>query len=251
MPKIIKKKPAKKKPVQDTEEVKTVALHALDVMKGRQKQAIIIVSAIVAIVLIFVFFNFYTYSQNKKAHELEMEANSIYFPAKTDKSMPETEKWKRAMELYKKAVDVKATPTALFSLGNCYYNLGDYENAIKQYNLFIEKFSGDYVILPLVYQKLASAYLKTGKNEKALETFASLSKIKNGTFKDTALLMEARHYEILGNTAKAQEKYRALVSEFPNSPWSAEATAKVSQKAKTEDKATTGQTPHAVEPVKK
>jgi tetratricopeptide (TPR) repeat protein len=251
MPKIIKKRPAKKKPVQETEGVKNIALHTLDLMKARQKQALIIISAIAATALIFIFFYFFTISQNKKAHELEMEADSIYYPAKTDKSLPATEKWKRALELYKKAVDVKATPTALFSLGNCYYNLGDYENAIKQYGIFTEKFSGDYVILPLVYQKLASAYLKTGKNEKALETFANLSKIKNGIFRDTALLMEAGHYEILGDTAKAQEKYRALVSEFPNSPWSAEATARVSQKTKTENKATTEQTPLAVEPVKK
>lgn len=250
MPKIIKKKPVKKKTAQETEEVKSAALHALDAIKGRQRQVIILISVIAAIAIISIAFKLYLSSQNKKANALEMEANSIYYPVKSDSSLPETEKLKKALELYKQAVDIKATPTALFSLGNCYYNLGDSENAIKYYNMFAGKFSNDYVILPLVYQKLASAYFKTGKNDKALETLANLAKIKNGAFRDTALSMEARHYETMGDIVKAQEKYRALVSEFPNSPWSAEATAKVSRNTK-KDTATTVPAQPAAEPAKK
>jgi tetratricopeptide (TPR) repeat protein len=250
MPKIIKKKPVKKKTAQDTEEVKSAALHALDAIKGRQRQVIIIISIIAAIAIIFSAFTLYHSSQNKEARALEIEADSIYYSDKSNNSLPETEKWKKALELYKKAVDIKATPTALFSLGNCYYSLGDNENAIKYYNMFADKFSNDYVILPLVYQKLASAYFKTGKNDKGLETLANLAKIKNGSFRDTALSMEAKHYETLGDTVKAQEKYRALVSEFPNSPWSAEAAAKVSGNTK-KDTATAEQAQPAAEPAKK
>ncbi len=235
MPIVIKKKAAKKKSVQDAEEVKNAALHALDAVKARQKYVTIIVSAIAVLAMVFAIFKFYSSSQTNKAHELEIEADNIYYPARADKSLPEAEKWKKALELYRKAVDIKATPTALFSLGNCYYNLGDYENAIKQYNLFADKFDNDYVILPLVYQKLASAYFKTAKNDKALETLANLAKINNGAFKDTALLIEARHYEASGNAATAQEKYRTIISEFPNSPWSIEAATRVPDSSKKED----------------
>jgi outer membrane protein assembly factor BamD (BamD/ComL family) len=58
--------------------------------------------------------------------------------------------------------------------------------------------------------------------------------------------MEARHYEEIGDTAKAQEKYKALVSEFPNSPWSVEAAAKVSG-GTVKDAATSEQTQPAPE----
>lgn len=228
MPKVIKKKPAKKRSVEETEEVKTAALHAFGAIKERQKIVIIITSVIAAIAVIAIVLKLYNSSQSNKSHELEMKANSIYYTVNPNNPLPEAEKWKQALELYKQAVDIKATPAALYSLGNCYYNLGDYENAIKQYNTFADKFSNDDVILPLVHQKLASAYFNTGKSDKALEALANLAKIKNGVFRDTALSLEARHYEETGDTAKAQEKYRALVSEFPNSPWSAEATAKVS-----------------------
>ena len=228
MPKVIKKKPSKKRPVEKTEEVKTAALHAFDAIKARQMQVTIIVSVIAVIAIIVIVLKLYSSSQNNKAHELEIKANSIYYTVNPNNQLPEAEKWKKALELYKQAVDIKATPAALFSLGNCYYNLGDYENAIKQYNMFAGKFSNDDIILPLVYQKLVSAYFKTGKNDAAIETLAKLAKIRSGAFRDTALSMEARHYEETGDNVKAQEKYRALASEFPNSPWSAEATAKVS-----------------------
>jgi len=203
-------------------------MHAIDAIKGRQRQVIIISAAIVAIAVIVIVLKLYNSSQNNKAHELEMKADSIYYSVNPDNPLLQTEKWKQALELYKQSVDVKATPTALFLTGNCYYNLGDYENAIKQYNTFAGKFGNDNIILPLVYQKLVSAYYKTGKNDTAADTLSKLSKIRNGAFRDTALSMEASHYEETGDSAKAQEKYKELVSEFPNSPWSAEAAAKVS-----------------------
>lgn len=246
MPKVIKKKPAKKRNVEKTEDVKSAALHAIDAIKGRQRQVIIITTAIAAIAVILIVLKLYSSSQNNKAHELEMKADSIYYSVNPDSLLPQAEKWKQALELYKQSVDAKATPTALFSLGNCYYNLGDYENAIKQYNAFAGKFGNNNIILPLVYQKLVSAYYKTGKNDAAADTLAKLSKIGNGAFKDTALSMEARHYEEIGDTAKAQEKYKALVSEFPNSPWSVEAAAKVSG-GTVKDAATSEQTQPAPE----
>ncbi|NOZ70263.1 MAG: tetratricopeptide repeat protein, partial [Deferribacteres bacterium] len=109
----------------------------------------------------------------------------------------------------------------------CYFNLGDFDNAIRQYNAFIDKFSSNKEILPLVYQKLAAAYFKTKQNDKALETLARLAEIEDGAFKDTALVLEARYYERAGEDAKALEKYKELSTEFPASPWSAEAASKI------------------------
>ncbi len=141
--------------------------------------------------------------------------------------MSEEGKWKKAIKLYQKSIDIKETPTALFYLGNCYYNLGDYDNAIKQYNVFIDKFRMTKGILPLVYQKLTSAYFKINQNDKALESIDKLAKVENGIFKDTALILEARYYERAGESEKALEKYRQVFTEFPTSPWSAEANSKV------------------------
>lgn len=227
MPKIIKKKPVKKKTDQG-EEVKSVALQAVESLKKKQQQVVIVVSVIVAVFLLFFVFSMYSSSQYKKAYSLEMDAHQYYYGDGGDESLSQEDRWKKALELYQQSVDVKATPTALFYLGNCYFNLGDYENAIKQYAVFTDKFSGDKGILPLVYQKLASSYFKTGQNDKALDTLAKLGKVNSGIFKDTALVYEARYYESAGEAVKALDTYRELISEFPSSTWTGEANAKIS-----------------------
>lgn len=250
MPKIIKKKPVKRKPVEETEEVRSAALHALEAVKQRQKQAIIIVAVIVVAAVLLIGFNLYSSSRSQKASELEVEASRYYYREKPYDTMPDAERMKKALELYQGSFDAKSTPTALYYVGNSYFNLNDYENAIKQYTLFTEKFSSDYGILPLVYQKLASAYLKAGKSDKALETLGKLAGIRNGMFRDTALFMEARYYEGIGDTPKAQERYKVIAAEFPASPWAPEATAKTKEPVKQDDGTTPEQPPQAPEPSK-
>ncbi|HDH04354.1 MAG TPA: tetratricopeptide repeat protein [Nitrospirae bacterium] len=226
MPKIIKKRPARKKAVQENE-VKSAALHALDKIKQRQRQVVTGVSVVAALIILYVIFALYSSSMSKKAYSLEMEAYNIYYSDASGESMSEEDKWKKALELYKQSVDIKASPTALFYLGNCYFNLGDYDNAIKEYNLLVDRFSSEEGMLPLVYQKLASAYFRTNQNDKALETLDRLAGVEDGIFKDTALILEAGYYEGAGEKEKALEKYREIITEFPVSPWSAEAGSKV------------------------
>ncbi len=226
MPKIIKKRPVKKKPVQE-DEVKSVALQAIEKVKERQKQVITGISITIILVVLIVIYSTYSSTKSKEAYSIETEAYNTYYGMSIDKSMSEEDKWNKALELYKESVDIKVTPTALFYLGNCYYNLGDYENAINEYNRFVKKFSRAQGILPLVYQKLASAYFRTDKNDKALDALAQLAQVENSSFKDTALVLEARFYESSGQAEKAQEKYRELSMEFPNSPWSGEAGSKI------------------------
>jgi len=251
MPKIIKKKTVKKKTDQGAE-VKSVALHAVESLKKKQKQVVIVVSVIVAVFVLLFVFSMYSSSQYKKAYALEMDANQYYYGDGGDESLSQEDRWKKAMELYQQSVDTKATPTALFYLGNCYFNLGDYENAITQYNVFADKFSGDKGILPLVYQKLASSYFKAGQNEKALDTVGKLGKVNNGIFQDTALVFEARYYETAGESIKSLDTYRKLIAEFPSSAWNAEASAKISaSEAEAAAKETKGSDAAAAEAVTK
>lgn len=226
MPKMIKKRAVKKKSSQG-DEVKSSALQALDVLKKRQKQIITAVSAVAVIVVLYIFFAFYSSSLKNKAYSLEMEANRIYYGSDKDESASDEDKWKKALEIYKKSIDITTTPSALFYLGNCYFNLGEYEKAIKEYSVFTDKFGGEKGIVALVYQKLASAYFRTGQNDNALETLGKLAKVESGIFRDTALIIEARYHEKAGQKEKALDQYRTILTEFPTSPWSVEAKSKV------------------------
>jgi tetratricopeptide (TPR) repeat protein len=226
MPKAIKKRIVKSKTIKE-EKVKSTALQALDALKQRQKHAIIAASAVIGIVILYIVFSLYSSSMAKKAYALETEAYDLYYSEITDESISGAVKWQKAIDLFKKSLDAKATPTAAFYLGNCYFNMADYETAIKEYTSFINKFSQETGILPLVYQKLSSSFFKTGQNEKALETLGKLAKIENGIFGDSALILEARHFAASGEKEKAMGKYRELIINFPASMWTAEANSKV------------------------
>ncbi|NOZ67683.1 MAG: tetratricopeptide repeat protein, partial [Deferribacteres bacterium] len=147
MPKAIKKRPPKKKPVPE-KEVKSAALHALEALRKRQRQAIIAASAVVAVIILYVIYALYSSSAADKAYSFETEAYKYYYVTGTDEVLTGKDRWKKALELFQKSVDIKPTPTALFYLGNCYFNLGDFDNAIRQYNAFIDKFSSNKEILP-------------------------------------------------------------------------------------------------------
>jgi tetratricopeptide (TPR) repeat protein len=226
MPKPIKKKIVKKATVQE-DEVKSALMRTLDAARERQKNLIIALSVIVGIAAIYIIFSVYSASSKEKAYALETDAYKYYYGIGINANMAEKERWGKALDLYKQSVEKKETPTARFYIGNCYYNLGDLDNAIKEYTAFIEKFGNQKEILPVVYQKLASAYSKKKDTAKAIETLESLSKLNNGIFKDTALGLQARYYEAAGDQGKSQEKYKEIVKLFPNSSWSAEAKAKI------------------------
>lgn len=226
MPKVIKKRTARKKPVQESE-VKGAALHAFEAIKRRQKQLIIGVSVIIAIIILFITFSLYSTSKYKKAYSLHMEGTDYYYGTGVGASLPDEERQKQALKLFKESVNVKATPLAMFYLGNIYFKMNDYENAINEYNNFIAKFGGQKQILPLVYQKLASVYFKSNQNNEAMKTLGELSEVDNGIFKDTALILEARYYDKTGQKEKAIEIYKGIVAAFPASPWSVEAGSRI------------------------
>ncbi|MBI5676011.1 MAG: tetratricopeptide repeat protein [Nitrospirae bacterium] len=226
MPKPIKKRIVKKITIQE-DEVKSALMHTLDAANERKKHLIIALAAVVGLIAIYIIFSVYSASSKEKAYALETDAYKYYYGIDIKENLTEKERWGKALELYKKSVDIKATPTARFYLGNCYYNLGDFDNAIKEYTVFIDNFRSQKEILPVVYQKLASAYLKKNNNAKAIETLDKLAQLNNGIFKDTALALEARHYETAGDSGKAMEKYKELVKLFPSSSWSAEAKSKI------------------------
>jgi tetratricopeptide (TPR) repeat protein len=226
MPKVIKKRTARKKPVQESE-VKGAAMQAFEAIKRRQKQLIIGVSAIAAIIILFIAFSLYSTSKYKKAYSLQMEGADYYYGTGVGASLSDEERQKQALELYKESVNVKTTPLALFYLGNTYFKLNDYDNAINEYNNFISKFGGQKQILPLVYQKLASVYFKSNQNDEALKTLGQLSEVDDGIFKDTALILEARYYDKAGQKEKAIEIYKGIMAAFPASPWTAEASSRI------------------------
>lgn len=226
MPKPIKKKVSKKARLKEAE-VKSRVHDTINFLRGRRKVLTYALSALALIVILTVVFIFYSFSLKKKAHAFEREAYNYYYDINIKNPLPGEARWKKSLELFQKAMEVKSTPVAQFYIGNCYFNLGDYNNAIKAYIRFTDKYKNEQEILPLVYQKLALAYIKNGKGDDAVKTLKTLAQFKNGLFKDTALSLEAQYYESTGKPEDALKKYKELLENFPSSPWSAVAKTKI------------------------
>lgn len=236
MPKVIKKRLTKKIPLRE-EKSKGITTHAIDLIKfvrnlrGKRKEFILLLSALIIAISVFVGFKAYATSLTKKAYSIEMEAYNHYYGMIRSEKDPLTaeERWKKALELYTESFKIKPTSLRQFYIGNCYYKLTDYSNAINAYKVFIDKYP-DEGLLPLVYQRLSSSYIKVGSIDDALKTLEILKNFKNRAFKDSALIEEARLYEARDMPQEAQKKYEELLKEFPASPWSAEAKSKLKGK---------------------
>lgn len=227
MPKPIKKKIRKRKAPVREEEINGTYSRVWDFVNRGKRQFMTGLLSIIAITVIILTAMYYNSSLKEKAYALEVEAYNYYYGINPAEDLTDKERWEKALELYKKSVETRATPSALFYLGNCYYNLGKYRKAIVEYERFIQKFKGKRELLPIVYQKLASAYINQGDEEKALSTLKRLAALDGSIFKDTALILEARYYELKGEKKKAVERYKELIEGFPSSPWVNEAGTKI------------------------
>ncbi|MBC8412841.1 MAG: tetratricopeptide repeat protein [Nitrospira sp.] len=225
MPKVIKRKLPKEKPMEAAE-VQGAAMHSLGAIKKQQKNITIALAAVAVIGILFLIISMRSSANTEKAYKIETEAFDYYYSANTE-TLSEKDRLKKSAELFQQAIDVKASPIALYYLGNCFAGLDKHEDAIKAYELFLEKFSKETLLPFLVYQKMAQSYFRTGNNEKGLEMLAKLAKMDNGIFKDTALITEARHYSETNQPDKAMEAYKELALNYPASPWSVEASSRI------------------------
>ncbi|OGW24570.1 MAG: hypothetical protein A2X59_03710 [Nitrospirae bacterium GWC2_42_7] len=229
MPTVIKKK-IKKKSVETEAGVKDRLSDIRTSIKNRQK-TVVTYSAIVLIIVVGITaFFLYRYSTKEKSRQLEYSAYKYYYNLYQQKPLSKQEQFQQAVDLFEKAYDKNNSPTRLFYIANSYYELEKYDEALKTLNDFTKKYPGEKNIMPLVYQKMANIYLKTGKTEDALKIFDSLYKAEGNIYKDLALIESGRILEKNGKKTEAEAKYKELIEKFPASPYFSEAEAKTGEK---------------------
>lgn len=229
MPKVIKKRIAKK-PADAEEEVKSKLAHLQDTLKERQKTVLKYGAIILVVVFAVTGFLFYTYSSQKKAKELEYEAYKIYYNVYQKQPLSREEQYKKALDTFKKAYDTRKSPVSLFYSAGCYYELGQYDDALNTLKEFAQRYSNEERFVPLIYQKMAMVYLRKGNINEAINAIDSMYNLKSDIYKDLALIEYARLLEREGKTEEAKKKYKELTTQFPDSPFSDEAKIKLSGK---------------------
>lgn len=111
-----------------------------------------------------------------------------------------------------------ATPWVLFQLGNVYYSLKKYDEAIRAYNDFLDRSSG-HPLLPIVKQSLGYAYEEKGLLQEAVKQFDEISAAGNSFLVAQGNWDAGRCYEKLGQTSDAIRSYTKAIELSPSSTW--------------------------------
>jgi predicted negative regulator of RcsB-dependent stress response len=228
MPKQIKKR-IPKKTVTSEADVKNKLAGLKDTLKERKKTVLTYGAGILVILIVIVSFLVYNYTSQKKAKIFEYEAYKMYYNTPAQ-SVTKEEQYKKALDIFKKAYDTRKSPTSLFYIAACYYEIGKYDDALKTLKDFTQRYSKEDRFIPLVYQKIATVYLKKGDINEATKTLDTLYSLNSDIYKDLALIEYGRLLEKAGKIEEAKKKYKELTTRFPNSPFMDEAKAKLSEK---------------------
>lgn len=214
MPKIIKKRV--KKTTTPEEEIKETVEDIKEKIKTRQRTLAYFIGIFFILITLVILFIVYNRTSLSKALEFKAEGYKLFYGEYMASLIPQTERYQKALDLFKKSYEKKKRPDTLLYIANCYYELGNYDEAIKSLNLLIEKFS-EPKLVSMAYYKLAMAYLKKNDPDKAISMLKNIPSIKNGSFQDIALFEIGSLLESIGRTDEAKASYRELINKFPKS----------------------------------
>ncbi len=214
MPKAIKKRVEQKARREDS--INETVTDIRQKLKDRQRT--LVYSLLVAGGLILSVGSFFIYGKvmASKAQGLEYEGLKLFNGSGQTQVIAPQDRYKNALEKFKASYAAKKSPFALLYIANSYYELGNYDEALKTLKDLTVRYS-DPKVMSLAYYKMAMTYMRKGDAASALNTFNSLSSIKDSPLQDMALLESGRLLESMGKTEEAKDKYKELISKFPQS----------------------------------
>lgn len=115
---------------------------------------------------------------------------------------------------------------ALYYLGNAHAALEQYDQAIAAYTTWLDEYQ-TVELVPLVIQRLAYAYWSKALPQDALGQFDRILKMPDAPNRDQAYFETGRLFEQLGEKDKALGTFNTLATEYPSSPWTSEAVARI------------------------
>ena len=221
MPTIKKKGLAVKK--QPEQEILTIAHTVSAFVSSYKKQFTIAVSSLAAILVIIAGYWLVKSLEEQKAAPLVATAYEYYSPA-AGANVDYSKALSLFREVQKKYPGSKSGAIAQYYIGNCLVNLDRPEDALKEYQTVVTKYSSDKLLLGLVYQRMGYVYSSLGKQADAMKSFEQSESLMGP---GTATVELARLYEATGNVLESQKKYKTIAEKLAGTTWGMEAINKV------------------------
>lgn len=181
------------------------------------------IGALLAIAIAVGGYLLYTAGRDRAASEVLSQAMGYYGSAAGGQS-----DYQRALELFRKAGSEHAGTLsgsiARYYAGNCLMNMGQFQDAVKEYQDFIKRPSGGRNLLGLVHQRLGYALIGAGNREQAMKAFEQAETLL-GTGMATSEL--AVLYERSGRQEDARKKYQMIADALAGTAIAQEAKARL------------------------
>jgi len=226
MPKAIKKKITK----QSTKEEVTHFLYKKSSDLRKQRFFMPLVAGLLIAAFAVGGFLIYRSQVQKKAEALEYEAYKIFYGIQQKEPVKGEEHYQKALEKFRQAYEARKSAFSLYFIANAYYNLSQYDNALKTLKELNAEFPDDDKLVPLSYYKMAMIHLQKGDREGALKLLETLYRYRNSSFRDLAVIETARILDASDKKEEAAKKYEELIKDFPESPFGEEAQQKLKEK---------------------
>src|SRR5208337_1579641 len=214
MPKAIKKRISRKAQGDDN-----IGETVADIRKKfHERQSTLVYALLIFGLIVITVGAFIVYNRVSagKAVEMEYEGYKIFSGATATPYASPADRYKSALEKFKASYAAKKNPSALLNIANCYYELGNFDEALKALKELTDQYS-DPKISSLAYYKMAMIYIRKGDLNSALNTFGIISSIKDAPLQDMALFESGKTLEAMGKTDEAKSKYKELINKFPKS----------------------------------
>jgi tetratricopeptide (TPR) repeat protein len=221
MPTIKKRGSAAKK--QPEQEILTIAHTISAFVSSYKKQFTIAVSSLVAVFVIIAGYWLMKSLEEQKAAPLVAVAYEYYSPA-AGANVDYSKALSLFQEVQKKYPGSMSGAIAQYYIGNCLVKLDRPEEALKEYQAAVSKYSSDKLLLGLVYQRMGYVYYSLGKQDDAVKSFEQSESLMGP---GTSTMELARIYEASGKVLEAQKKYKMIAEKLAGTTWGMEAINKV------------------------
>lgn len=228
MPKAIKRR-TEKKVIDAEEDLRETVVDIRQRLKERQRTLVYAVTVFIVLALSIGGFAVYKKTSSNKALEFDLDGYRLFHGDYQASLIPPAERYKQALEMFKKSYATRKKPDVLLYIANCQYELGNYDEAINTLKELNTQFS-DPKIISLSYYKMAMSYVKKGDMDNALTSLKNILNIKDIPLQDLALLETGKILELSGKTEDAKNKYRELINKFPKSALLNEAKTRLAEK---------------------
>ncbi len=221
MPTIKKRNHSLKK--QPEQEIRTIWHNVTEFVAARRQYVTAIVLVLAAALILFAGYSLSRSLQEQKAAPLVASAYEFYGPI--GGANPD---YAKALELYrdaqKKYPSTMSGAISQYYIGNCLMNLGRTDEALKEYDIFVRKYSNEKFLLGLVYERRGYLYRTLDRQPDAIKSFAQADALIGPGVSTVEL---ARLYEASGNVVESQKKYKEISDKLAGTAWAMEATGKV------------------------